>query len=186
MIEGKEERFPLVAAKDVEELPGTGRSAHFSARLFLAANPRQKNNKRWVLSGIFISIEGGEGAANPPNQIALNWIAGVWPGKVTQTREPGGTHGAELIRELLVSGDESRWDSITEALLMTAARRDNLMRIIRPALDDGDAVITDRFYDSTFVYQGIVGGVDRNLIEALNRFCLDAIVPDVTIARYRS
>ena len=64
---------------------------------------------------------------------------------------------------------------------MTAARRDNLMRISRPALADGDAVITDRFYDSTFVYQGIVGGVDRDLIDALNRFCLDAIVPDVTI-----
>ena len=60
---------------------------------------------------------------------------------------------------------------------MTAARRDNLMRIIRPALDDGDAVITDRFYDSTFVYQGIVGGVDRNLIEALNRFASMRLSP---------
>lgn len=135
-----------------------------------------------MASGFFISIEGGEGSGKS-TQIRLlsNWIAGVWPGKVTQTREPGGTHGAELIRNLLVSGDEARWDSITEALLMTASRRDNLMRIIKPALEDGDAVITDRFYDSTYVYQGIVGGVEKVLIDALNTHCLDGIVPDVTI-----
>lgn len=134
------------------------------------------------MSGIFISFEGGEGSGKT-TQIKLlsNWIMGQWAGRVTQTREPGGTNGAELIRNLLVTGDEKRWDSVTEALLMTASRRDNLMRIIKPALADGDAVITDRFYDSTSVYQGIVGGVSEELVSALNVLCLDGIQPDITI-----
>jgi dTMP kinase len=113
--------------------------------------------------------------------LLANWIQSVWRGKVTQTREPGGTHGAELIRQLLVTGDKERWDSVTEALLMTASRRDNLMRIIKPALDDGDAVITDRFFDSTSVYQGLVGGVAPEIITALNTLCLNHISPDITI-----
>jgi dTMP kinase len=135
-----------------------------------------------IMKGVFISFEGGEGSGKTTQiKLLANWLSGVWPGKVTQTREPGGTHGAELIRELLVKGDEARWDSVTEALLMTASRRDNLCRIIRPALDDGDAVITDRFFDSTTVYQGIVGGVDPALITELNTRSLDGIAPDMTI-----
>lgn len=134
------------------------------------------------MSGIFISFEGGEGSGKTTQiKLLANWIMGQWAGRVTQTREPGGTNGAELIRNLLVTGDEKRWDSVTEALLMTASRRDNLMRIIKPALADGDAVITDRFYDSTSVYQGIVGGASAELITALNGLCLDGIRPDVTI-----
>ena len=134
------------------------------------------------MPGIFISFEGGEGSGKTTQiKLLANWLSGVWRGKVTQTREPGGTHGAELIRELLVRGDEARWDSVTEALLMTASRRDNLCRIIRPALQDGDAVITDRFFDSTTVYQGIVGGVDPALITELNTRSLDGLIPDITI-----
>ncbi len=106
---------------------------------------------------------------------------GIWPRHATKTREPGGTEGAELIRNLLVVGDKDRWDGIAEALLMTAARRDNLTRIIRPALAQGEAVITDRFYDSTTVYQGMVGGVEEGLIAMLNRRCLDGLTPDITI-----
>ena len=132
--------------------------------------------------GVFISFEGGEGSGKS-TQIKLmhNWIQGVWSGKVSSTREPGGTHGAEMIRKLLVTGDSSRWDSVTEALLMTASRRDNLMRIIKPALEAGEALLTDRFYDSTSVYQGIVGGVSDELITALNTLSLDFIKPDITI-----
>ena len=134
------------------------------------------------MAGFFISFEGGEGSGKTTQiKLLANWIQSVWRGKVTQTREPGGTHGAELIRQLLVTGDKERWDSVTEALLMTASRRDNLMRIIKPALDDGDAVITDRFFDSTSVYQGLVGGVAPEIITALNTLCLDHISPDITI-----
>ena len=134
------------------------------------------------MAGFFISFEGGEGSGKTTQiKLLANWIQSVWRGKVTQTREPGGTHGAELIRQLLVTGDKERWDSVTEALLMTASRRDNLMRIIKPALDDNDAVITDRFFDSTSVYQGLVGGVAPEIITALNTLCLDHISPDITI-----
>jgi dTMP kinase len=134
------------------------------------------------MAGFFISFEGGEGSGKTTQiKLLANWIQSVWRGKVTQTREPGGTHGAELIRQLLVTGDKERWDRVTEALLMTASRRDNLMRIIKPALDDGDAVITDRFFDSTSVYQGLVGGVAPEIITALNTLCLDHISPDITI-----
>jgi len=134
------------------------------------------------MAGFFISFEGGEGSGKTTQiKLLANWIQSVWRGKVTQTREPGGTHGAELIRQLLVTGDKERWDSVTEALLMTASRRDNLMRIIKPALDDGDAVITDRFFDSTSVYQGLVGGVAPEIITALNTLCLNHINPDITI-----
>ena len=134
------------------------------------------------MPGVFISFEGGEGSGKTTQiKLLANWLSGVWPGKVTQTREPGGAHGAELIRELLVKGDEARWDSVTEALLMTASRRDNLCRIILPALKDGDAVITDRFFDSTTVYQGIVGGVDPALIAELNTRSLDGVTPDITL-----
>ena len=134
------------------------------------------------MAGFFISFEGGEGSGKTTQiKLLANWIQSVWRGKVTQTREPGGTHGAELIRQLLVTGDKERWDSVTEALLMTASRRDNLMRIIKPALDDGDVVITDRFFDSTSVYQGLVGGVAPEIITALNTLCLDHISPDITI-----
>lgn len=132
--------------------------------------------------GVFISFEGGEGSGKS-TQIRLlhNWIQGVWSGKVSSTREPGGTHGAEMIRKLLVTGDSNRWDSVTEALLMTASRRDNLVRIIQPALEAGEALLTDRFYDSTSVYQGIVGGASDDLITALNTLSLDHNKPDITI-----
>ena len=134
------------------------------------------------MAGFFISFEGGEGSGKTTQiKLLANWIQSVWRGKVTQTREPGGTHGAELIRQLLVTGDKERWDSVTEALLMTASRRDNLMRIIKPALDDNDAVITDRFFDSTSVYQGLVGGVAPEIITAFNTLCLNHISPDITI-----
>jgi dTMP kinase len=134
------------------------------------------------MKGIFISFEGGEGSGKTSqSKLLANWLMGQWHGRVTQTREPGGTCGGEQIRELLVKGDSERWDSVTEALLMTAARRDNLMRVIKPALERGEAVITDRFFDSMSVYQGLVGGASADFIHALNSLALDGIKPDVTI-----
>ena len=135
------------------------------------------------MPGVFISFEGGEGSGKT-TQIGLleNWLnaTGEWPGKVTCTREPGGTPEAERIRDLLVKGDAD-WDGLTEALLMTAARRENTARIIAPALERGDAVLTDRFFDSTTVYQAIAGGADRELVDILNARFLDGVAPDITI-----
>ncbi len=134
------------------------------------------------MAGFFISFEGGEGSGKTTQiELLANWLQINWPRGTTKTREPGGTKGAEAIRDLLVTGEGERWDSTTEALLMTASRRDNLRHIIKPALARGDVVLTDRFHDSTTVYQGAVGGAGRDLITALNSLCLDGVIPDVTI-----
>ena len=132
--------------------------------------------------GVFISLEGGEGSGKS-SQISLlrNWLDLIWPQPVIATREPGGTIGAEEIRQLLVTGNRDRWDTVVEALLMTASRRDNVVRLIKPARDRGEAIISDRFFDSTTVYQGIVGGVDADLINTLNSRFLDDIKPDITL-----
>jgi dTMP kinase len=132
--------------------------------------------------GVFISLEGGEGSGKS-SQINLlrNWLDLIWPQPVIATREPGGTIGAEEIRQLLVTGNRDRWDTVVEALLMTASRRDNVVRLIKPALDRGEAIISDRFFDSTTVYQGIVGGVDADLVYTLNSLFLDDIKPDITL-----
>jgi dTMP kinase len=101
---------------------------------------------------------------------------------VTLTREPGGSPGAEEIRRLVLTGDPARWSPETEILLFTAARRDHLERTIRPALARGEVVITDRFADSTRMYQGIArgaGGPLRGLVDALHAQVI-GVEPDLT------
>ncbi len=100
---------------------------------------------------------------------------------VVLTREPGGSPGAETIRDLLVNGEADRWSSITETLLMYAARRDHLERVIRPALDRGAIVLCDRFADSTRAYQGAGGDAPASLIAALEDHVLGGSMPDLTL-----
>ena len=115
--------------------------------------------------GRFITLEGGEGAGKS-TQIRLLADALIACGKkVVLTREPGGSPGAEEIRNLLVSGETGRWGPVTEALLHTAARRDHLERTVWPALDAGRWVICDRFFDSTMAYQGYGLGLGRDLAQ---------------------
>jgi dTMP kinase len=97
------------------------------------------------------------------------------------TREPGGSPGAEEIRQLLVSGAPERWDAASEALLMVAARRDHLVTTIWPALDRGDWVVCDRFVDSTLAYQGYGRGIPREPLEALHRMIAGDFAPDLTL-----
>ena len=105
-------------------------------------------------AGRFVTVEGGEGAGKSTQIRRLAaWLDGRGIETVT-TREPGGTPGAEAIRALLVTGDTDRWDAATEALLVTAARRDHAEKLIRPALARGAWVLCDRFADSTLAYQG--------------------------------
>ncbi|SDF12401.1 dTMP kinase [Thalassobaculum litoreum] len=131
--------------------------------------------------GRFITLEGGEGAGKSTQIAALCAWLGTRGVTAVRTREPGGAPGAEEIRRLLVTGEPGKWDAITEALLMNAARRDHVVRTIRPALARGDWVVCDRFYDSTLVYQGIAGGVPmatlRNLIDA----AVEDTRPDLTL-----
>jgi dTMP kinase len=99
----------------------------------------------------------------------------------TQTREPGGSEGAEAIRRLLLDGATERWDAVDEALLLYAARRDHLVRLIQPALDRGVWVVCDRFADSTLAYQGYGRGLPLADLLALHRFALGDFAPDLTL-----
>ena len=98
-----------------------------------------------------------------------------------RTREPGGSPGAEDIRRLLLEGDSERWDAVCEALLLYAARRDHVVRLIRPALERGARVVADRFADSTLAYQGYGRGVPIADLLAVHRIALGDFAPDLTL-----
>jgi dTMP kinase len=130
-------------------------------------------------TGRFISFEGidGSGKSTQARLLADTLRAAGWG--VTLTREPGGSAGAEEIRRLVLQGDADRWSAETELLLFTAARRDHLEKTIRPALARGDVVITDRFADSTRVYQGQARGDLRASVDALHDRMI-GVDPDLT------
>src|SRR5271154_4884980 len=117
--------------------------------------------------GRFISLEGGEGAGKSTQARLLAARLGADGREVVATREPGGSPGARAIRGLLVEGDADRWSAVSETLLMSAARRDHIERVIAPALERGAWVICDRFFDSSRAYQGAAGGAPAGLLRAL-------------------
>ncbi|HBP58306.1 MAG TPA: dTMP kinase [Alphaproteobacteria bacterium] len=135
------------------------------------------------MSGYFITFEGGEGSGKSTQiQLLVDHISRALSGVApVVTREPGGTDSAESIRQLLVTGKAERWRAATEAMLMSASRHEHVAHVLRPALAAGKLVICDRYNDSTRAYQGIVGGVPREDIEALNRLACGDLVPDLTI-----
>jgi dTMP kinase len=122
--------------------------------------------------GRFITFEGIDGSGKSTQARLLRDHLSDAGHDVLLTREPGGSAGAEEIRRLLVEGDPERWSPETEILLFTAARRDHLEKTIRPALDHGKIVISDRFADSTRVYQGAARGELRHLVDTLH----DAVI----------
>jgi dTMP kinase len=131
--------------------------------------------------GRFISIEGGEGAGKS-TQVGLLVAALDRAGiPVRPTREPGGCPGAEAIRRLLLEGEGERWDAISEALLLVAARRDHVARLIAPALAQGVWVVSDRFADSTMAYQGYGKGIAFDDLATLHRLALGDFAPDLTV-----
>lgn len=130
--------------------------------------------------GMFISLEGIDGAGKSTQLRMLAEHLGTQGHEVVQTREPGGAAGAEDIRRLLVEGEPDRWSPETEILLFTAARRDHLERTIRPALADGKIVLTDRFADSTRIYQGATRGDLRALVDDIHARVIGA-EPDLTL-----
>ena len=97
------------------------------------------------------------------------------------TREPGGATGANEIRSLLVRGAAERWDAVSEALLMVAARRGHLVETVWPALEGGSWVVCDRFADSTTAYQGCGGGVPLDRLAALHQLIAGDFQPDLTL-----
>src|SRR5450755_3757183 len=130
---------------------------------------------------LLITFEGGEGAGKSTQVARLAPRIAASGREVVTTREPGGSPGAELIRDLLVQGAADRWSPLTETLLMYAARRDHIERVIAPALERGAVVVCDRFADSTRAYQGAGGGAPRALIDALERQVLSETRPGLTL-----
>ena len=129
--------------------------------------------------GYFITLEGGEGAgkSTQARRIAAKLAAAGLP--VLRTREPGGAPGAERIRELLLA--PGSWDSLTEAMLHFAARREHVVRSIRPMLEAGAWVICDRFADSTLAYQGAGQGLAYETWARLCDLTLEGLKPDLTL-----
>ena len=124
---------------------------------------------------MFVTFEGIDGSGKSTQARLLAERLG----DVVLTREPGGSPGAEEIRKLLLTGDPDRWTAETEILLFTAARRDHLERTILPALTAGKTVISDRFADSTRVYQGATRGDLREIVDQLHKLMIGR-EPDLT------
>tara|TARA_R110000868_G_scaffold2321_7_gene17287 strand:+ start:2529 stop:3161 length:633 start_codon:yes stop_codon:yes gene_type:complete len=131
--------------------------------------------------GRFITLEGGEGAGKTTLIKGLAETLRARGLDVVVTREPGGTPGAELLREILLTGATDRWSPMTEALLMYAARVDHVERLIAPALRRGAWVLSDRFADSTTAYQGAAGGVPLDRIKLLHQAALGNFKTDLTL-----
>ena len=131
--------------------------------------------------GRFITFEGGEGAGKSTQVRRLVERLRAVGVEVLATREPGGSPGAEAIRNLVLKGEADRWSPTTETLLMYGARRDHIERTILPALEHGAWVVCDRFADSTRAYQGGAGGVDPAFISALEAHVLADVRPDLTL-----
>lgn len=129
----------------------------------------------------FITLEGGEGAGKSTQARRLAAWLRTRGHDVVETREPGGTPGAEAIRALLLTGGGDRWDAATEALLFAAARADHVARLIRPALAAGQWVISDRFLDSSLAYQGAAGGLGVAAVRAANALAVADLRPDLTL-----
>lgn len=131
--------------------------------------------------GLFISLEGGEGAGKSTQARLLAEALRARGRAVALTREPGGAPSAELIRSLLVSGDTGRWRPMSETLLHMAARVEHVAHVVRPAMERGAVVISDRYVDSTRVYQGLGQKIGLDVVDRLHAIALDGLMPDLTL-----
>ena len=130
---------------------------------------------------MFIALEGGEGCGKSTQAKLLGEALRQRGLTVDITREPGGTDGAEAIRDLLLDPTGEGWGARAEALLFAAARADHVERRIRPALDRGEWVVCDRYLDSSRAYQGGAGGVGDQAVRDLHGIGSDGLLPDLTV-----
>ena len=133
------------------------------------------------MTGLFITLEGPEGAGKSTNREYLAARLRAEGIEVLLTREPGGTPLAERIRELLLAPSDESMDADTELLLVFAARAQHLAQVIRPALARGEIVLCDRFTDATYAYQGGGRGLSHERIAALENFVQGDLRPDLTV-----
>ena len=131
--------------------------------------------------GRFITLEGGEGVGKSTQLKALAQALRERGIDLVVTREPGGSEGAEKIRDLLLTGDEERWSPQAEALLFAAARADHVDKVIRPAVLAGKWVLSDRFIDSSLAYQGGAGELGIDAVRTVNAFGINEWFPDRTL-----
>jgi dTMP kinase len=128
----------------------------------------------------FITLEGIEGSGKSTQaKLLFNYFNKISPEAIL-TREPGGTMVAEEIRNLLVNGDVKKLDGISEILLNFAARRDHVEKLIKPIIASNKMVICDRFFDSTFAYQGFGYQLDCSIIEQVKKLAINDFAPDIT------
>jgi dTMP kinase len=133
------------------------------------------------ITGRFITLEGGEGVGKSTQARALAAALRALGHDVVDTREPGGSPGAEAIRALLLEGERDRWTTGAEALLFAAARADHVARTIRPALAAGRWVVCDRFLDSSLAYQGGPDAIARDALMTLHAVGSSGLLPDRTL-----
>ncbi|HIG09080.1 MAG TPA: dTMP kinase [Alphaproteobacteria bacterium] len=137
-------------------------------------------DKDILSKGLFITFEGGEGTGKSTQaKILYDYFISNNVNTIL-TREPGGCDEAEEIRNLLVKGSIDKWDGLTEALMHNAARREHVMRVIKPALLKNKIVICDRFTDSTIAYQGIGQGVNKKFLTYIIKEVTENIIPNIT------
>ncbi len=132
------------------------------------------------MNNLFITFEGGDGSGKSTQVNLLKDYLDNLNFETIKTREPGGTPSAEILRDLLTTGKVEKWTPMSEALLMWASRYEHLIQVIEPALNSGKNVICDRFYDSTYAYQGVAHNLGIDKMEKLKKIIIGDIEPDVT------
>ena len=133
------------------------------------------------MSGLFITLEGGEGVGKTTVANSVIERLSLLGIKAIYTREPGGIKIAEKIREVILDRNHTEMDGRTEALLYAAARRQHLVEKVRPAMEKGYVVLCDRFVDSSIVYQGYARGIGVDEVRKINEFAIEGFMPKLTI-----
>ncbi|MBE5943463.1 MAG: dTMP kinase [Lachnospiraceae bacterium] len=134
------------------------------------------------MQGIFISMEGPDGSGKSTQiELLKSYLEAKGYDEIIITREPGGTVISEAIREIILNKDYVEMGYMTEALLYASARAQLVSQVIKPALEAGKAVISDRFVDSSAVYQGMARGLGVETAYQINSYAIQGVMPDLTI-----
>ena len=133
------------------------------------------------MRGIFISMEGPDGSGKSTQLELLKKYLSDKGYEIIITREPGGTRISEAVREIILNKEYTEMSYMTEALLYASARAQLVSEVIKPAIDEGKAVISDRFVDSSAVYQGMARGLGVENVYKMNEFAIQGVMPDLTI-----